>query len=392
MNLLHIGAGNIGRSFVGPLFLNAGHEVVFADVNTELVDELNRRGSYDLVVCHPDKGLERKRISGVRAINANDSNRLRHEAMRAYVISTSVGAASLPRVLDSVFQALKGRTDPVDLLFAENAPGIAELARECMAKHQESALPPVGLIETSIGKMVPIMPEEIRKADPLQVRAEPYNILICDAEGWVCGLPDVPGLHGVKNISAYVHRKLFVHNLGHGAVAYLGYQNDPNCTKIADALQMPIVRSGVAASMECAVKALSVAYPEEFTLDALTDHVQDLITRFENPWLGDTIYRVGRDLPRKLGRTERIIGAMQFCIAHGVEPSAIASVAAAALGFRATDEHGALFPSDYDFVQKVARMGPIETLKDVSHLSENNHNDSQILCLIRRQLGAHDLA
>jgi mannitol-1-phosphate 5-dehydrogenase len=38
----------------------------------------------------------------------------------------------------------------------------------------------VGLIETSIGKMVPIMPEKELERDPLMVYAEPYNTLIVD--------------------------------------------------------------------------------------------------------------------------------------------------------------------------------------------------------------------
>jgi mannitol-1-phosphate 5-dehydrogenase len=39
------GAGNIGRSFVGAVFSQAGYELVFADVAQTIIDELNRRGS-----------------------------------------------------------------------------------------------------------------------------------------------------------------------------------------------------------------------------------------------------------------------------------------------------------------------------------------------------------
>lgn len=34
------GAGNIGRGFIGQLFSESGYEVVFIDVNTEIVDKL----------------------------------------------------------------------------------------------------------------------------------------------------------------------------------------------------------------------------------------------------------------------------------------------------------------------------------------------------------------
>ena len=42
----------------------------------------------------------------------------------------------------------------------------------------------VGLIETSIGKMVPIMTTAEQMKDPLVVYAEPYNTLILDGKGF----------------------------------------------------------------------------------------------------------------------------------------------------------------------------------------------------------------
>jgi mannitol-1-phosphate 5-dehydrogenase len=41
MKLVQFGAGNIGRSFIGQLFSRAGWEVVFVDINTNMVKMKN---------------------------------------------------------------------------------------------------------------------------------------------------------------------------------------------------------------------------------------------------------------------------------------------------------------------------------------------------------------
>jgi mannitol-1-phosphate 5-dehydrogenase len=48
------GAGKIGRSFIGQLFSCSGFEVVFADVNQQLVDNLNKYRKYKVVINSED--------------------------------------------------------------------------------------------------------------------------------------------------------------------------------------------------------------------------------------------------------------------------------------------------------------------------------------------------
>lgn len=43
---VQFGAGNIGRGFIGALLAHAGYRVVFADVNREVVDRIEREGRY----------------------------------------------------------------------------------------------------------------------------------------------------------------------------------------------------------------------------------------------------------------------------------------------------------------------------------------------------------
>ena len=40
------GAGNIGRGFIGQLLSESGYEVVFMDINKEVIDTLNKNKCY----------------------------------------------------------------------------------------------------------------------------------------------------------------------------------------------------------------------------------------------------------------------------------------------------------------------------------------------------------
>src|SRR5665213_3909886 len=90
MKAVHFGAGNIGRGFVGLLLHEAGYEVVFADVNGELIDALDAADSY---LVHEVGEVSHDRIvDGFRAINsATEPDALIAEIASAEVVTTAVG-------------------------------------------------------------------------------------------------------------------------------------------------------------------------------------------------------------------------------------------------------------------------------------------------------------
>jgi mannitol-1-phosphate 5-dehydrogenase len=240
----------------------------------------------------------------------------------------------------------------------------------------------VGLVETSIGKMVPIMTEGDLATDPLWVFAEAYNTLIVDRRGFIGDVPALPGIKAVENINAYVDRKLFVHNLGHAATAYFGYEQDPAATYIWEPLTDRIVIERVTNAMSEAAAALNREYPEDLSREDLEEHIQDLLRRFANRALGDTIFRVGRDLYRKLDRDDRLVGACLLAARHGLPFSSIAAAVRAAVNFRGRDEHGLLFPGDRRFASTESAGGLENVLKSVCRLDPAEKVDSIVIAEI----------
>ena len=373
MKLVQIGAGNIGRSFIGQLFSRAGYEVVFIDVDDMVVEALNERGEYRIEIR--DRAPETLTIRNVRAVHGRDRAACAEELATADIAATAVGPAALPHVYATLAQGLLRRAElargPLDVIIAENLRDAAEHFREGLAPHLSPGCElaeQVGLIETSIGKMVPIMPDEMRREDPLLVYAEAYNTLILDARAFKNPLPDVPGLDPQQNMKAYVDRKLFVHNCGHALAAYLAHQEAPEAVATYEAVEHPTVGAAIRSGMWESGRALIAAYPDEFDEANMAAHIDDLLQRFANRALGDTIYRVGRDVQRKLSRDDRLVGALRLDARHGVDAPMTTLATAAAMLFRATDEHGEMYGPDREFAETIYPGGLALVLREVCGL------------------------
>ena len=359
---VHFGAGNIGRALAGAVFSRAGYRVVFVDAVPEIVNALQTRGAYRVVVKDtlPAGAPDSFTVSNVDGIDVRDTEAVKAAVARADLIGTAVGAVHLPGVLAAIASGLPLRNGrPVSLLFCENLHGLAAMAREALT----AGLPPgfplakqVGLVETSIGKMVPLMPAEVRRRDPLEVWGEAYNAIIADRNGFVGEVPEgIEGLLLKDCFQAYVGRKLYIHNLGHAACACHGFLRGH--TLICDAIADDAVLAETRTVMTESARALIRRYPSEFNAANQTEHVEDLLRRFGNRALGDTVFRVGRDLPRKLAPGDRFIGGLRLAQAEGGDIAPVCRAIAAALRFAATDEAGQPSPADAAFREQIAREG-----------------------------------
>jgi len=373
MKAVIFGAGNIGRSLVGYLFSKSGYEVVFIDVVDEIVRALNERKKYRIIIR--DVSPETVWVENVRAVNARDVEKVIDEIATADIIATAVGASNLPSIYETIARGLIKRYDlgkgAIDILICENLRESSKIFREGLLKFLPEDYPidsMVGLVETCIGKMVPLISEEEKKSDVLMVVAEAYNKIIADAKAFKCGIPKVEDIIPKENIKAYVDQKIFIHNMGHAITAYLGFITDPNMKYIWEAISNPHIHEVVKRAMWESGESLILEYPKEFNRESMGEYIEDLIRRFNNKALGDTIYRVGRDLPRKLSRNDRLIGALLLDMKHSIRPIYTSIGTAAAFLFRGKDENGNLYPSDDLFAKEIYPRGIDFILKEICRL------------------------
>jgi len=369
------GAGKIGRSFIGQLFSRAGYEIVFVDKDSRLIEELNRQKSYKVLIF--DSNPETIVVENVRGVQVDDKKSVAEEVATADILAVSVGKNGLPCIVPVLSEGLlkREKDNPgwaLDIILAENMRNADIFLRFKLAKILLPAYPldkRVGFIETSIGKMTPLIVNQTD--DILTVSAEAYNTLIVNKEGFKNPIPLVEGLEPKENIKAWVDRKLFIHNFGHVAVAYLGYMAYPDHVYTWETLEVPAIKKKVKQAMQQSATILQTIHPGVFTVTQLQDHIDDLLVRFANRSLCDSIFRVGCDLYRKLSPNDRIVTPLMCAYHHKLPYNLILQVLMAALKFKCIGPDGRKLPTDKDFHNELKRDGRRKLLQRVCGFTDS---------------------
>ncbi len=385
--LVLFGAGKIGRSFIGQLFARSGFEVVFIDIVESVIRELNLRNAYPVVIksAAPDEVIQ---VENVRGVLGNDIDKVAEELSDCDIAAVSVGQKGLSLVIPTLARGIRLRSKkfgkwPLDIILAENMRNADQYVKGILQEILGNDYPVdelTGLVETSIGKMVPIMPQDIQEKDCLLVYAEPYNTLILDKKAFKNPIPNVEGLAPRDNMKAWVDRKSHIHNFGHAAAAYSGFQTEPAAIYLADVLKIKAVKKFTRSAMLQSAEVLMRKYPGEFTRAELTDHVDDLLFRFGNRALGDTVFRVGSDLQRKLHRNDRILSPLIDGMEMKSPVNKILLTFAYGLCFRAKDENGSLLQDDREFFRILNKKGLYYVLCHICGLNEAE--DRKVINLI----------
>jgi mannitol-1-phosphate 5-dehydrogenase len=218
--------------------------------------------------------------------------------------------------------------------------------------------------------MVPLTDNKA-ESNLLDISAEAYNTLIVNKEAFKNPVPEVAGLEAKTNIKAWVDRKLFIHNFGHAATAYIGYQAHPESTYLWEVLEDKSVRLFIEETMRQSAATLQYIHPATFTEIQLQEHIDDLLGRFTNRSLGDTIFRVGCDLYRKLSPDDRIILPLKTAFHAGLPFDKISKVLAAALCFSAVGPDKQLFTSDIKFHKELKTKGKKHILQNICRIDKN---------------------
>ncbi len=340
MRAVIYGAGNIGRGFLAQMLYESNCAITFIDVVDAVVDGINREGKYPIHLTQ-SQHIDTVWVDHVRAVHGSQLFDVIEAVSGADVIITAVGAGALRFIAKGLAYGILRRMSkglpPINIIICENLYHAQHRLRELVEQYVPQPLRNrvsayVGYCIASVGRMVPVQTDELRRGNALAVAVEPYCHLPVDADAVVGTLPDIQHIEPEHHFEFFIKRKLYIHNLGHCAAAYMGYR--AGYTYISEAISDSEIRAFARYVMKQSADGLAAQYSiPAASHEALDAHIDDLLERFANTALRDTVARVGNDLRRKLSPEDRVMGALNMLRSMGLPHDGAVRVCAAALRF-----------------------------------------------------------
>ena len=322
--------------------------IVVAEIDADLVDAVKaNNGGYYVNIAKAD-GIEPLRIDNVELLNPNvtaDRQSLLEVLAQSTEIVTSLPSVNFYEagrtnsVVSLIAEGLKNSSAKATIIYtAENNNHAAEILEKAVSG--KNAVRPEGKVQflnTVIGKMSRVVTDpaeiaelKIKTIAPGIERAflvEQFNKILVSRTQIDGFTPGIKVFIEKDDLLPFEEAKLYGHNAIHSLLGFIGgVKGAGTMTELKD--DRAVMQIGREAFLNESGAALVKKYAclgdELFTEDGYRDFAEDLLVRMTNPYLGDTIARVTRDVVRKLEIDGRIFGTMQLALEYGIEPKNMA--------------------------------------------------------------------
>lgn len=368
MKALHFGAGNIGRGFIGKLLADSGVEVIFADVNEKVIDQLKAQRSYHVKIVG-DSINTVENVTNITGVNSKDENAVIDLFKNVDLVTTAVGPNVLKIIARTIAKGLiarfaAGNNMPLNIIACENMVRGTTFLKEQVFTHltpeqQAEAEKLVGFVDSAVDRIVP--PVQADESDPLLVTVEEFSEWIVDETQFKGQIPAIGGMEKTNNLMAFVERKLFTLNTGHATTSYFGKLKGYRFVK--ESIEDEGIKADVKATMQESGAVLIKRYG--FDPQAHAAYIEKILKRFANPFLVDDVDRVGREPLRKLSYNDRLIKPLRGTLEYGLPNQHLINAIAAALAYRNEQDLQAL-----ELAKSLAENGVAQTVRKYTELQD----------------------
>ena len=327
------GAGGLSLGFFGPE-LQSEYELTFVDVSVkaDLITQIQKRHEYTTNVAGQKiVPMTIRPVEAFRVDVPEQDKAIREHIAQSRIFFTAVGVRNLDSALSYLSERLKGRTESLFILCAENGEGVADKWRTVFPAN-------IHLCDTVMGRMCRL--DEHAAPDYAPVGPEiAWGVVGEDFHGFP--LSDAHRDAKVFHSSAFqfvpeeeFHArervKLYAHNGLHFFVAVMGRLRGVD--RFSDLAQDVEVTTAARELLEGEIApALWKDCAWRIGRSAFDQYVKRLPGRLFSPTLRDHVARGVRGIQDKFAENERVMGGLRLLQRNGIKPNRYYDLLAAGL-------------------------------------------------------------
>ncbi len=361
---IQLGAGNIGRGFIGALLSQAGYHVVFADVNEEVLAKINEDKTYTIHVM--DVECTTEVITNVSAVHSNDEKLIEFIA-ESEILTTAVGLTVLKFVAPTIAKGIalrfeKGLSDYMNIIACENAVRGSSVLKDLVYEQLSEEIKAyadkyIGFPDCSVDRIVP----PVKSENIIDVVVERYYEWNVEEKAFKGEIPKINGMNLAGDLLAYIERKLFTLNTGHAITSYLG--NLKGYSTVDESINDVTIYNIVKMAMTESGNGLVLKHGLD--KEAHLKYIDKIINRFKNHYLKDDVGRVGREPLRKLSATDRLVNPMLTAYNYGLPVEYLMIGAGAALNYVNEND-----PQAVELQNKISQVGIVDAIKEFTGITD----------------------
>lgn len=329
-NVLIVGAGRLGKGFVGETFFNAGWNITFLDNDPRVIDELNKKGHFDVRV-HTTDDVFMNKIEGYKAFVTDEA----YSVMDSFLTTDLL---MLPLYPEDFEASAKYLAKCFDKQYEVNPEGKKTLI--CLTNKNHIIDQITAYFRENLGsdeakswfdKNVVVRDSIVRRSTDAETAYSTDLVTTAVAALIIQGpvysdFSDVKWLDVRENVEMLKDIKVFTINGPHAASAYYGYLKGYD--DIVAAQADPDIAALIKAVHDATVHAVLFEYP------VTREEIRELeyLPKAKNE-MPDAIYRVAYDPIRKVGPQDRFMGVIRLCQKYNINYDGIAKALACAFAY-----------------------------------------------------------
>lgn len=326
-NVTIIGAGRSGRGMLGELYSREGCNIVFADKDKTLLENLEKQGYYTVKMTNLSTNESRERkVDGFSCVDTEDKEKYYQILNNSDIISTAVLPDDFDEVIRDLAKAVKERyrqgiVRPMVITLGANYVGMTEYFDRGISgyldeREGEFYKEHVFLLMSIVNRKNMFPQGDERTGDALRVIGDDKSVLQVQAHPIWKVLEPLPSWMVLKeDAEALMAVKLWAYNLVQTSMVAVGIQKG-----YTDTYACSYDYEASKWAYFAAVEGYG-AVEREYGLAPRTDEEnKNMVTVFRNENFKDSCYRIIRNPIRKLKRNERFTGPALCAVRQGIMP------------------------------------------------------------------------